>query len=54
MFDMDLGKFAGKHVDVHDSEGGYTCMIAMNDLAPGEHPGYFMIGELGIVIGEHD
>ena len=52
MFGQDLGKFAGKHVDVHDHEAGYTCMISMNDLGVGEHPGYFMIGELGIAIGE--
>ena len=25
-------------------------MIAMNDLAPGEEPGYFMIAELGVAI----
>lgn len=25
-------------------------MIAMNDLAEGEQPGYFMIAELGVAI----
>ena len=49
-FKKQLGQFAGKHQDEHDSEGGVTCMLTMSDLVDTDEPGYFLHGELGIAI----
>ncbi len=49
-FQRDLGQFAGKHVDEHDSAGAYTCMISMNSLSETDSPGYFM-ADIGVAIG---
>ncbi len=49
-FQRDLGQFAGKHVDEHDSAGGYTCMISMNRLSETDSPGFFM-ADIGVAIG---
>ena len=46
----DLGAFGGMHVDNKDSVGGYTSMITYSDLAKGEHPGYFILGDLGAAV----
>lgn len=51
-FRKDLGQFAGKHIDFRDNPGGITTMISMHKLAADEDPGYFMIAELGVAIGE--
>ena len=50
-FKVDLGAFAGKHIDRKDSPGGVTCMVTSNHLSEGVHPGFFLIGELGVAIG---
>ncbi|KAI0740913.1 hypothetical protein C8Q76DRAFT_609309, partial [Earliella scabrosa] len=49
-FKVDLGAFAGKHIDRKDSPGGVTCMVTSNHLSEGVHPGFFLIGELGVAI----
>lgn len=46
----EFGNFGGKHLDHNDSEGGYTSMITCADVAEGEEPGVFMIGDLGVAI----
>lgn len=51
-FQKDLGQFAGKHVDPHDSPCGFTCMITDNDLQEEDLPGIFVIGDLGVGIGK--
>ncbi|KAI0681802.1 hypothetical protein C8T65DRAFT_751241 [Cerioporus squamosus] len=48
-FSRDLGQFAGKHVDEHDSAGAYTCMISMNRLSENDRPGFFM-ANIGVAI----
>lgn len=47
----DFGSFGGKHVDENDCPGGFTCMITYSDVAPGEHPGMFIVGDLGVFVG---
>ena len=47
----DFGSFGGKHVDGHDSPGGFTSMITFGDIAEDEDPGVFIVGDLGVVIG---
>ena len=47
----DLGSFGGKHIDDHDSPGGYTSMITYSNIAPDEHPGMFIVSDLGIAVG---
>ncbi len=49
-FQDDLGPLAGMHVDEHDSPGGYTCMITFSDLDQDDHPGWFMLAEVGAAI----
>ena len=49
----DFGSFGGKHVDEHDSPGGFTSMITYGDTAPDEHPGMFIVGDLGVAAGQH-
>ncbi|KAI0735721.1 hypothetical protein C8Q76DRAFT_609997 [Earliella scabrosa] len=49
-FKVDLGAFAGKHIDRKDSPGAITCMVTSNHLSKGVHPGYFLIGELGVAV----
>lgn len=51
-FAGELGTFAGRHCDKYDCSGGWTVMISMTDLAPGESPGYFILQEIGAAIGE--
>ncbi|KAI0716827.1 hypothetical protein C8Q76DRAFT_616910, partial [Earliella scabrosa] len=46
----DFGSFGGKHIDEHDCIGGYTSMITHSDLDDDDHPGYFIIGDLGIAV----
>ena len=54
-FKTDLGPLAEMHIDKNDHPGGYTCMITHSDLAPDDHPGWFMLAELGVAISEsHD
>ncbi|KAI0709813.1 hypothetical protein C8Q76DRAFT_798600 [Earliella scabrosa] len=47
---QDFGSFGGKHVDEHDSVGGITSMITYSDLADDDHPGYFIVGDLGVAV----
>ncbi|RDX41183.1 hypothetical protein OH76DRAFT_1489674 [Lentinus brumalis] len=49
---IDLGGFGGKHIDDNDSAGGVTCMITYSDLDESDHPGYFMVGDLGVAIAQ--
>ena len=49
-FKDDLGPFGIMHCDENDSTGAYTCIVCMSNLGSNDRPGYFMIGELGIVI----
>ncbi|TFK78861.1 hypothetical protein K466DRAFT_441144, partial [Polyporus arcularius HHB13444] len=51
---IDLGGFGGKHIDDNDSAGGVTCMITYSDLDESDHPGYFMVGDLGVAIAMMD
>ena len=51
-FKSDLGGFGEPHIDCHDSPGGWTVMISKSDLAPGERPGWFIVADLGAVIGK--
>ncbi|RPD67773.1 hypothetical protein L226DRAFT_527648 [Lentinus tigrinus ALCF2SS1-7] len=46
----DLRNFRGKHKDENDSPGGVTCMVSYGDLHPTDHPGYFIINDLGVAI----
>ena len=47
---QDFGSFGGKHIDEHDSVGGITSMITYSDLADDDHPGYFIVGDLGVAV----
>ncbi len=49
-FTNDLGPLAEMHIDRNDHPGGYTCMITYSDLADDDHPGWFMLAELGVAI----
>ncbi|KAM5530367.1 hypothetical protein V8D89_015968 [Ganoderma adspersum] len=40
-FKWDLGQFAGKHIDQHNSYGGVTCMTTLSDLDETDQAGYF-------------
>ena len=51
-FGNDLGGFAGKHVDGRDCPCGFTCMLTHNDIQEDEEPGFFIILDLGIAIGQ--
>ncbi len=46
-----LGGFGGKHKDKHDSPAAVTCLLCYSDLYRSDHPGYFMIGDLGVAVG---
>ena len=52
-FKSDLGQFAGKHIDQHDSYGGVTCMTTLSDLDETDQAGYFIVGDLGVAIGPY-
>ena len=47
----DFGSFGGKHIDNHDCPGAFTSMLTWTDVADDEHPGVFIVGDLGVVIG---
>ena len=48
----DFGSFGGKHIDDHDCEGGITSMITYSDLDEDDDPGRFIVGDLGVAVGE--
>lgn len=49
----DFGSFGGKHVDEHDSVAGVTSMITYSDLEVDDHPGWFVVGDLGVAVGKY-
>ena len=46
----EFGNFGGKHIDDNDCPGGITSMITYSDLDDDDHPGYFLIGDLGLAV----
>ena len=46
----DFGAFGGKHIDDKDCGGGFTSMITYSDLSHDDHPGYFLVGDLGVAV----
>ena len=54
MKDDALGSFGGKHLDEHDCSGGITSMITFSDIAGDEHPGFFIVGDLGVAVCTYD
>lgn len=51
-FRQDLGAFGAMHEDRHDCPGGFTSLLSLSKLSPSDRPGYFMLGELAVAVGE--
>ena len=52
-FKLDLGQFARKHIDQHESYRGVMCMTTLSDLDETDQAGYFIVGDLGVAIGPY-
>ena len=51
-FRQDLGAFGDMHEDKNDCPGGFTSLLSLSKLSPSDRPGYFMLGELAVAVGE--